>query len=285
MNGLQKAAAMLRLVRPELPLSAGVCVVIGQVIGLGAIPPQRLLLLGFALGLLLSASQMVFNDYFDLEVDRVNAPERPIPAGQVAPGEAVGLGGILAAAALVISTFLHPLAFWLSLAAWILGFLYNWRLKSAGLAGNLIVAANVGLTFLIGGVSVEQAANPLVWVFAAIAFTFDLAEEISGDAMDMEGDRARASRSLAIVHGRAAALRISAALFGLVILLTLVPLWLGETGPGYWVPIAVMDGLIVFFASRLGKSRTREEGHRWMRRLYLSATLGLLAFVVGRFVG
>ena len=140
------------------------------------------------------------------------------------------------------------------------------------------------MTFLLGGVSVGQAANPLVWIFALISFVFDLGEEIAGDAMDMAGDQKRASKSIAILHGKKFALRVSGLLFGGVILLTLVPLLWGLSNPGYIIPIAIMDGLVVFFTVRLLKSLTPSAGRGSMRGLYLSATLGLFAFILGTYI-
>jgi geranylgeranylglycerol-phosphate geranylgeranyltransferase len=281
----QKSRAMIQLIRPELPIAAGICVVVGQAVALGKFPPIAMLGLGFALGLFLSSSAMIFNDYFDLEVDRINAPHRPLPAGLLSQPEAIAFGVITAIIAFGIALLIHPIALALSLAAWVLGFLYNWKLKSAGLWGNLLVSTNVAMTFLMGGVSVGQAANPMVWLFALIAFCFDLAEEIAGDAMDMEGDQKRASKSIAIVYGKKPALRISGLLFAAMVLLTLIPALLGETSLGYWIPILLMDGVIVFFTTRLLKSHTPQQGRAAMRSLYLSASLGLVAFVVSRFTG
>jgi geranylgeranylglycerol-phosphate geranylgeranyltransferase len=58
---------------------------------------------------------------------------------------------------------------------------------------------------------------------------FDLAEEIAGDAMNMEADKRRGSQSLAILHGKRAARRIRGMLFVVMILLSLLPVVLGET--------------------------------------------------------
>jgi geranylgeranylglycerol-phosphate geranylgeranyltransferase len=280
----QKSRAMVQLIRPELPAAAGVCVVLGQAIALGQLPPLSTLALGFALGFFLSASAMIFNDYFDLEVDRVNAPHRPLPSGLLSKSEVIAFGGITAAIALGIALSIHPIAFVLSLITWILGFLYNWRLKSAGLAGNLIVSTSVAMTFIMGGVSVGQLANPILWIFALIAFLFDLAEEIAGDAMDMAGDQKRASKSIAILYGKSAALRISTLLFGFVIVLTYIPVFLGEMGLGYSIPITIMNAFIIFFTYRLNKSATRQQGHNAMRGLYISASIGLIAFLIAVFV-
>ncbi|NTU78392.1 MAG: UbiA family prenyltransferase [Chloroflexales bacterium] len=276
---LQKARGVLQIFRPELPAAAGVCVLLGEVLALGAAPPLPTLGLGFACGFLLSGSALITNDYFDLEVDRINAPQRPLPAGILTPSEVMALGLVAALLGLAAAAAFSPLALGLSLIIWLLGFLYNWRLKAAGLWGNLVVATSVGITFVLGGMAVGRPWSPTVWIFALIALVFDLAEEIAGDAMDAEGDRKRASRSLALVYGRATALRISGALFGLVVALTLLP-W-GALGLAYRIPILLTDLLFAFFVIRLLRSRTPAEGRSTMRALYLSGSLGLLAFLIG----
>lgn len=278
-----KARTLLQIIRPELPIAAGVCVIVGQVIAQGKFPIIASVALGFGLGFFLSGSAMVFNDIFDLEVDRVNAPQRPLPSGKLTKAEAVTWGLFLGVVALILAAFIHPLVFALSLILWILGFLYNWKLKAAGLWGNLIVSLNVAMTIVIGGVSVGGVTRLMVWLFGCIAFFFDLAEEIAGDAMDMEGDRKRGSKSVALVYGKRKALAVSGILFGVVVALTLVPVLLGEASLSYLIPIALMDVIILVFSNRLLKSRSPEEGRRAMRVMYISATLGLAAFILSRF--
>jgi geranylgeranylglycerol-phosphate geranylgeranyltransferase len=280
----QKSRAMIQIIRPELPAAAGVCVVVGQAVALGSLPSIFMLALGFLLGFLLSGSAMIYNDYFDLEVDRINAPHRPLPTGLLSPSEAIIFGAITAVLGLLVALLIHPIVFGLGLITWIMGFLYNWKLKAAGLWGNLIVSASVAMTFILGGVSVGQVANPVLWIFGLIAFVFDLAEEIAGDAMDMAGDQKRSSKSLAILYGKKTALRISSLLFLGVIILTIFPAIWGETGLGYLIPITITDGLIIFFTYKLLKSSTSIEGVKSMRGLYISASLGLVAFVFATFI-
>lgn len=280
----EKIKAFIQLIRPELPISAGICVIVGQTIAKGQIPTVEEILLGFGLGLFLSSSAMIFNDLFDLEVDRINTPDKPIPSGRVTSKEAVVFGIVTGLIAMLVAILIDPLVLVLSFVLWILGFLYNWKLKANGLLGNLIVALNVAMTFIMGGISVGGVENYMVWIFGAIAFVFDLAEEIAGDAMDMEGDKKRGSRSLAILHGKQTALRISGVLFVVMILLSFVPIFLGETSVAYILPIALMDVAIIFFGLRLMRSTTHVEGHQAMRGLYLSATIGLVAFILSRFI-
>lgn len=279
----RKARGMIQLFRPDLSLAAGMCVVLGEMLALGAFPSLWVVGLGFVCGFFLSSSALIANDYFDVEVDRINAPQRPLPSGLLSRGEVMALAILAALLGLAAAWAFNPLALGVSGMVWVMGFLYNWKLKAAGLWGNLIVSASVAMTFILGGIGVGQAWNKTVWIFGLIAFFFDLAEEIAGDAMDAEGDRQRASKSIAILSGKRAALRLSGVLFGVVILLSFAPLLWGGLGLRYLITISLTDVLIVFFGIRLLRSRTPAEGRWAMRGLYLSASFGLLAFLLGSF--
>jgi len=127
--------------------------------------------------------------------------------------------------------------------------------------------------------------NSIVWTFAFMAFFIDLGEEIAGDAMDMEGDKKRGSRSIALLKGKRFALQISIGLWCMVILLSFLPALLGWLGTSYLIMILITDVLLVYFSIKLLKSQTPQAGRRAMRGAYLGATLGIIAFLIGRFIG
>jgi geranylgeranylglycerol-phosphate geranylgeranyltransferase len=281
---MKKFKGIIRLIRFELPFSAGVCVVLGQLFALGAIVPAAQTAFAFLSIFSISASILVLNDFFDVETDSINAPHRPIPSGMVAPQEALWLSILLMLAGLLLSWLLGAPAFICSIILLVVGFLYNRKFKKSGLPGNVMVSFSVGMTFIYGGVSVGTPFKRVVWFFAVIAALIDLGEEIAADAMDMAGDHLIQSNSLAIRHGRRAALRISTGIFFLVIGLTAVPFLLGWFAPAYIGPIAVMDTAIAYSTVRLLKSENYE-GRKHIRRLYLGATAGLLLFLFMELLG
>ena len=278
----KKIAGILQIFRPELPFAAGVCVILGEWIALGRFPSVGQMLLGFVSVFFISGSALVLNDYFDLEVDKVNMPERPLPSGILSPFDALYLTGFAILTGLIASLLISFTAFVSCAIACVVGILYNWRFKEAGLLGNLMVSSCVAFTFLFGGMAVGDPWNVIVWCFAAMAFLIDLGEEIAGDAMDMEGDKKRDSRSIAIRMGRKPALAISSTLFGLVIVISFLPVVFGWLGASYLFMVSIMDVLMIFFTVRLVRSRTSREGRSAMRGIYLGALVGMLAFLVGQ---
>ncbi len=276
----KKILDYIQLIRPELPFSAGVSVLMGEIIASGGLPSWREALLGFACGFTLSASALILNDVFDFEVDKVNAPTRPLPAGILSKAEAIGFSIPVTFTGLIVALAINSFALIFSIIIWLLGFLYNWKFKRSGLLGNLLVSTSVAATFILGAITVDQPWNVIVWFFAIGAFLIDLGEEIAGDAMDIEGDKLRGSKSLAIRYGRKTALRISASIFSLVLILTSFPILLGWMGIRYLLVVIVMDCGLVIFIVKLLRSRNSDEGTAAMRGIYLGILAAMLIFIL-----
>jgi geranylgeranylglycerol-phosphate geranylgeranyltransferase len=145
-----------------------------------------------------------------------------------------------------------------------------------------MVSASVGITFILGGMTVGEPGNQMVWCFAGMAFLIDLGEEIAGDAMDVEGDKERNSKSIALVRGRRFALTISSLCFALAVTVSFVPVLLRWMGTIYLLLIFITDLLIAGFTIRLLRSQTPEAGRAAMRGIYLGATVGVLAAILGQ---
>ena len=247
-------------------------------------PTISQLLLCFAAGFFISGSAMMSNDYFDIDVDRVNHPNRPLPSGRISIREVVVLTFLFSLGGLVAAAFLGAVPFSAAIIIWAVGILYNWRGKESGLPGNMMVAFSVASTFIFGGLAVGGLTSGVVWTFGGLAFLFDLAEEIASGAMDVEGDKLRGAKSLAILSGRKFALRVSGVLFGLFVGLSLVPFLAGWLGYSYLVVMVAADLAVAYFAWRLVRCGTIAEGRLVGRWLYLTLTAAVIAIVILRLI-
>ena len=276
-----KLSGLFRLFRFELPFAAGVCVILGELLALGKVPSIWEMVLGFISAFLISATSLILNDYFDLESDRINAPERPLPSGVVTKHEVVFLSCVVTALGFLAGALLSFWALLVVILTWAVGFLYNWRFKKTGLPGNLMVSFSVGMTFIFGGIAVGKPFEVTVWFFGMLALLINLGEEIAADAMDVDGDRKAGSRSLPVLMGRENAIRISATLFFLVIVISILPFVLGWMEWVYALPFLFMDGVILFSTIKLLDSKLANR-RMYIRWIYLSASLAILIVIVIR---
>jgi geranylgeranylglycerol-phosphate geranylgeranyltransferase len=278
---IRKIKGLLCLFRFELPFTAGVCVIFGELLALGQLPSITAMVLGFLSVFCISAAALILNDYFDIDSDRINAPERPLPAGLVTERDIVLLFVAVTIFGFISASMISVEAFVVVVLVWVLGFLYNWRLKKSGFLGNLIVCVSVSMTFILGGIAVNKPFETVVWFFALWVMRIDLGEEIAADAMDMEGDRRAGSRSLALVYGPQNALKISGAIFLFVVAASSIPFLLGWFELLYLFPFLLADGVILYSTMRLLDSKT---AHRrvYIRSIYLSGLVSLLMLIIIR---
>jgi len=276
-----KIQGLFSLFRFELPFTAGVCVIVGELLASGKLPAAREMVLGFLSVFFISAASLILNDYFDIESDRINTPERPLPAGLVSKREVVFLFVVVTIFGFVSACLISIVALIVVVLVWALGFLYNWRFKKSGVIGNLIVSVSVGMTFILGGIAVNKPFEVLVWFFAFWVMLIDLGEEIAADAMDMEGDRQAGCRSLALVFGWKNALKISAAIFLFVVAASMIPFLLGWLELMYLFPILLSDGVILYSTWKMFDSK-RADMRVYIRRIYLSGLVSLLLLMIIR---
>jgi len=274
-----KLRGFARLFRFELPFTAGLCAVLGQLLALGTLPTIIEMTLGFLSVFFISAAALILNDFFDLESDIINAPNRPLPSGQVSKQDVILLTVGVTALGLITGLLISGAAVMVIIAVWIIGFLYNWRFKKVFLVGNLMVSLSVGMTFIFGGVSVNQPFSTLVWFFAMWVFLINLGEEIAADAMDAEGDRAAGSRSLALVLGREKALKISAAIFLVVITASSIPFIFGWLGWVFLLPFILTDAMMVYSVLKLLQTE-EDQGRVYIRWIYMSGMVTLIVIII-----
>jgi len=182
------------------------------------------ILLGALMAANLNAASNILNQLYDLDNDKINKPNRPLPAGEVTVRETRILYWILYAMSLVAAWFVKPLAgdslatrecFWIVLVAAIITYVYSappYRTKRWGWAAQFTIAVPRGMLLKVCGWScvagVFSDLEP--WYIGLVFFFFLLGAAATKDFADMKGDEAAGCITLPIRYGvKSAAYQIS----------------------------------------------------------------------------
>lgn len=164
-----------------------------------------------------TAGGNAINDFFDVDIDKINRPRRPLASGRLSIREAKAFYAFTTLVGLVVSTFINVPTFIIAVVAAVMVFLYSFKLKRTIFYGNFTVAIVTGLAFVYGGAAVGDLRD--VYPAAAFAFLTNLIREIVKDAEDVEGDGRIGVKTIATKYGTAVSSRISIALTAALLLL------------------------------------------------------------------
>ncbi len=269
------------LVRIPNCLMIGLAVVVGESIALGTLPSLAAAVFGFFTAFLLLAGTMVLNDIHDIDMDRVNSPERPLPSGKIRVREAYVLSAVLSLLGIVSSILLGPLTLLTALLALFLMVYYNIRGKSTGLLGNAVVSFNVALPFFFGGLAVNNL-RPLLFIFFVLAFLANMAREIAKGIVDVAGDSLNRVKTLAIWKGPKSAGWASATLFVAAVTLSFfAPLLDGRVSLLYYPAVVLADLGFLYSAYRLVRDQKPKTARAVKRQVLVWMLLGLVGFLMG----
>ena len=261
----------------------GFAVIVGAFVSKPPSLPPPQLALGFLTGFLVCAYSMAVNDVYDLEVDRVNRPDRPIPSGRVSVQEASRISFLVLAAGMACSVLsLNPLAVGIAVAYAFLSWLYNSKAKKTGLPGNVIVASSLAIPFIYGGaVSGGSIGGSLLLMMALTAFFSGIGREVVKAMADVEGDAKRDVNSLARTRGLPFASRVGALFFLLAVFTSWVPLVSGLANEVYTLGVVVPDAIFLYLAVAISLKHEPASAYTVKKIALAGMTVGLLVFIGG----
>ncbi len=191
---------LFTLSRPFNSTLAGLATIIGILISVGfkEISPYILqTILAAIVTALIAAGGYVINDYFDIEIDRINQPQRAIPSNLVSLKQAyyyamgLFLAGFLLSFVLAFMDHTDILASLLTPFLALLGifclYTYAYYFKRTAGVGNVIITILVCIPLLYGGTITNQYHQTVFPIL--VASTLMLGREIIKDVEDVEGDK------------------------------------------------------------------------------------------------
>jgi len=289
------------LARPFTLVAPALGFISGALTAAGAAPreawsPTLLVapLLGSAMAALLNAGNNALNQIYDLEIDRVNKPKRPLPSGRLTIAQAWRFTNLTYALAMVLAWLVAPQGrhecFWLVAAAVVCTYIYSvppLRTKRLGIWANVTIAIPRGVLLKVAGwSSVKTIVGAEPWYIGAIFGLFLLGATTTKDFADMDGDRRGGCRTLPIQYGvRRAAWMISPS-FVIPFMMIPVGAWLHVLTGNFWL-LQILGGVMTLYGVwvcylmlRRPEDLAVEENHVSWAHMYRMMFVAQIGFVL-----
>jgi len=251
--------------------------------------------------ILIAAAGYIINDYFDLNIDRINKPGKLIIQKVISRRWAIAWHIILSVIGIAIGFYLdfttRVTLLGLSNAACVLLlFVYSISLKKKLLSGNIIISALTAWTVLVvTWCEIRFFFNPaavnlpkitrITFLYTGFAFIISLIRDAIKDMEDVEGDRRYGCKTMPITWGFNAS-KIYVATWLTILILTLVVLMMYMVQL-YWWLAAVYSLLFIIAPSvrifqKLFTAKTPQDFHSLSTMVKLVMFTGILSMIFFR---
>jgi len=271
--------AVFEISRPVNVLIAILSIFVAVVIT-GSVQPLFKVISACISGGIIMAGSNTINDYFDLDIDRVNRPERPLVKGNLTPLQALTISWIEFGVGCLLALLINISAFVIVLVVSGIIILYSFKLKRMPLLGNLAVSFSTAMAFIYGGVAVDRIQE--TFIPAVLAFFFHFGREIIKDLQDREGDSQGLAQTFPLVYGEIVALKTTTAIF--LVLGIILPLpFLFDWYNGIYLLVTVVGIYPVLFYVTFSMWKNRSSKNLGFLSNLLKADMlvGLLAIYLG----
>lgn len=268
----------------------------------GSIPPgdlTRFILLVLA-SLFIAAAGYVINDYFDINIDEVNKPQKMVVDKHIHRRWAIAWHFMLSTSGILLTVLALPfLRQWYLILANVccvaLLWFYSTRFKRQLLSGNIIISLLTAWTILIiffskfnlgdavgNGSITHHKFFRLAALYAGFAFIISLVREAIKDMEDLPGDEKHGCRTMPVVWG-VNATKVWVAVWLLVLIAVLVVLQVYVLQFRWWLAVAYSVPAIIFplvvILFRLRRSHTPQHFHELSTLTKLVMFTGILSMV------
>jgi geranylgeranylglycerol-phosphate geranylgeranyltransferase len=272
--------AYIQLLRPSNFIIAFLSIAVASLLAGGTGAQWTAIAAASASGALIGAAGMVINDILDVDIDRINKPNRPLVTGAVPMDQAKLLYMVLNAVGLAFDFLLPPHAQYIALFAVLFIYFYSAVLKRTVLAGNLAVGGMTGLAFIYGGAAVGSIDGALLP--ALFAFLMNAGREIIKDMEDVDGDRQNGAVTLPVKYGMTAGAAAATVFLTALIAAAVYPFAVHIYSMKYLVVVGCgVIGPMGYVIGSLWMNKAVENLHRLCTIIKYDMIVGLIAISIG----
>lgn len=278
---MKRFFSYIKIIRPLNCVITALVVIVGGVISSTDYSIDSLLVLASLVAALTAASGNVINDLFDIEIDKIVHPNRPLAKGELEIIEVRIFYVLLIITASAITFNLNYLLFVVTVLAILILFFYSAYIKKIPLLGNVVVALLTALAFLFGGIAVNNISGAVLP--AIFAFLINLIRELVKDAEDIEGDKKNNVITFPIKFGIQRTKQIVLLITLILIGFTFYPFAERIYEIEYFVIVMIIvNPVLVYSVKSLFTDNERKNYHRISSLLKLDMIFGLIAIFLGK---
>lgn len=222
----------------------------------------------------------LINDLYDIKIDRINKPDRPLPNGRIQVSTAIYYYILLVITAIMSGYMLGFHSFIAVICVNILLFTYASLWKKSLLAKNMLVAVISAYLFYFCSITAGNALKILP--LAVAAFLFHLIREIIKDMADLAGDSQEKAHTLIIRYGHSVTVRvIKIMVLVLAAYLIAVAYWLNYRYYFHFIIATTIFPVLYYIYFNVEKAEQGKDYEKLSKIMKLDMLCGLFAFYAG----
>ncbi len=269
----------IKITRPLNVFISFISIVVGALVS-GNFKLSIILLFAGLTAALITAGANIINDIFDIEIDRINKPDRSLPSGRISIEYARNLFIICYLSGLIFAAFCGKIMLIIAIIIALLLYWYSLVLKKTILWGNLMVSIISGFTFIYGAMSVGGWRGGIMP--AVLAFFFHLGRELVKDMQDIEGDIVGNAITFSGKFGVEKTVFLTRSVFIVLIIITIIPFFLGIYNENYlFIVILGVDTILIYVIFSLNRNNSFTQLGKISNLLKFDMLIGLLAIYLG----
>lgn len=277
------------------------CIVAPEYAEAGRVPnlAGRYIWLVIISSVLIAAAGYIINDYFDLNIDRINKPDKLVVETVIKRRWTIIWHLVLSTMGILIGFYVD----WFTgvrflglanLACVILLFVYSISLKKKLLSGNILISLLTAWTVMVitwcelnhlskvdPGFDAERIIK-LSFVYAGFAFIISLIREVVKDMEDVEGDRRYGCRTMPIVWGMNVS-KTFAAVWLVVLIGAVAIIQAYVLRKGWWLSASYAILFVIlplgWILKQLFRSQNAADFHRLSSVIKLVMLTGILSII------
>jgi 4-hydroxybenzoate polyprenyltransferase len=278
-----KLKAVVEASRPLIWLLSITSAYCGMFMAVKRVPPLHLLIVvAIGVGPCITVATNLLNAVYDIDVDRLSKPKRPLPTGRMSAASTLKIALLLYLLGLIIAFSLGFWPFLITLIGVIISALYSiprTKIKAKGGFSNFSLALGYTAICILGGWAIFREIQEMPWLILVFLTIQDAGANVVKDFVDYEADKKFRFDTLPVKLGVEKSIMLISPFFVGIYLLIPLFYFLGYLGSIY-LPISLFFAWGIYIIGSLFHDFSRKNREKIFLQAFFMSVLTEIAFTI-----